>query len=205
MDTEPYEGKFPKIWGAGSGPRMMEIIGKYCDGWIPGTITSPDDYAAKLKAVRLAAEKAGRDPMALETPFMAVALIANDDKEIAEIVEAPLIKSLVMQTPARVMRQFGFEHPLGDEWRGIQDITPEALPKERVMHLIKNFNPEAFLAITPHGPPAKIAKLFKSYIDAGAKTTFKVMDYAGMAGLKYGAKSAQNLRATEDEIMRLVG
>jgi hypothetical protein len=30
------------------------------------------------------------------------------------------------------------------------------------------------------------------------------MDYAGMAGLKYGAKSAQNLRATEDEIIRLV-
>jgi phthiodiolone/phenolphthiodiolone dimycocerosates ketoreductase len=183
---------------------MMEIIGTYCDGWLPGTITSPEDYAAKLKVVRQAAEKAGRDPMAIETPFMAVALIANDDAELAEIVQAPLIKSLAMQTPAWVMQQAGFEHPLGDAWRGIQDITPEALPKERVMHLIKNFNPEAFLAITRHGTPKKVAQMFKDYVDAGARTTFKVMDYAGMAGLKYGAKSAQNLRATEDEIMRLV-
>ncbi len=65
MDTEPYEGKFPRIWGAGSGPRMMDVIGANCDGWLPGSVSSPEDYAAKLKIVKTAAEKAGRDPAKL--------------------------------------------------------------------------------------------------------------------------------------------
>ena len=65
LDTEPYEGRFPPIWGAGSGPRVLGIVGRHCDGWWPAGSHSPEDYAAKLKAVRDAAEQAGRDPLAI--------------------------------------------------------------------------------------------------------------------------------------------
>ena len=33
---------------------------------------------------------------------------------------------------------------------------------------------------------------------------FKVMDYGGMAGLKFAAKSPAKVRETEDEVLRLV-
>ena len=33
----------------------------------------------------------------------------------------------------------------------------------------------------------------------------KILDYGGMAGLKYAARSAQKVREAEDEIARLVG
>jgi phthiodiolone/phenolphthiodiolone dimycocerosates ketoreductase len=33
----------------------------------------------------------------------------------------------------------------------------------------------------------------------------KILDYSGMAGLAYGARSAANVRATEDELLRLCG
>src|ERR1700723_65025 len=57
LDTEPYEGRYPPIWAGGSGPRIMGIIGRHCDGWWPAGAYSPDDYAAKLKTVRDAAEQ----------------------------------------------------------------------------------------------------------------------------------------------------
>jgi phthiodiolone/phenolphthiodiolone dimycocerosates ketoreductase len=34
---------------------------------------------------------------------------------------------------------------------------------------------------------------------------FKVMDYGGMAGAKYAAKSAEKVRQVEDEVLRLCG
>jgi len=33
----------------------------------------------------------------------------------------------------------------------------------------------------------------------------KILDYGGMAGLKYAARSAQKVRDAEDELLRLVG
>ena len=35
LDTEPYQGKNPEIWIGGSGPRTLEIVGRYADGWWP--------------------------------------------------------------------------------------------------------------------------------------------------------------------------
>ena len=47
-----------------------------------------------------------------------------------------------------------------------------------------------------------MATKFKGFVDAGMRV-FKVMDYGGMAGLKFGATSAAKVRETEDEILRL--
>jgi phthiodiolone/phenolphthiodiolone dimycocerosates ketoreductase len=202
LDTEAFENKDPNIWGAGSGPRMLDIIGRYCDGWMPGTITSPADYATKLKVVQNAAERGGRDPMALATPFLWVCLIAEDDAELAKIVESPLVKSLIMQIPARIMRDMGFEHPLGDDWRGIQDISPELLPRERILKMLKNFNAEVFLKITPHGTPQKVAQFMHDYVKAGVRIP-QINDFSRIAGLKFAEKSVQKVRKAEDELARL--
>ena len=204
LDTEPYEGRFPPIWAGGSGPRMLEIIGRYCDGWWPAGAYSPEDYAQKLQTVRQSAERAGRDPMAITPAFIWTCLIAEDDAELAKILEAPLVKAYVLQIPARIMREHGFEHPLGDEWRGFQDINPEVLPRERILAMLEKVNVEAILAIVPHGTPRQIAKTLAGYSEAGLRVC-KILDYGGMAGLKYAAASPRKVRAAEDEWLRLVG
>ena len=48
LDTEPYEGKPPRIWIGGRGPRMLDIAGRYADGWWPTGAWTPEDYAEKL-------------------------------------------------------------------------------------------------------------------------------------------------------------
>jgi phthiodiolone/phenolphthiodiolone dimycocerosates ketoreductase len=204
LDTEPYEGRLPPIWAGGSGPRMLGIIGRHCDGWWPAGAYSPEDYAAKLKVVRDAAEQAGRDPLAITPAFIWTCLIADDDAELAKILEAPLIKAYVLQIPAAIMRQYGFEHPLGDEWRGYQDINPETLPRERIVAMLKKVDVEALRAIVPHGTPKQIARILKGFVEAGLRVP-KILDYGGMAGLRYAARSAQKVQDAEDELMHLVG
>ena len=204
LDTEPYEGRYPSIWAGGSGPRMLDIIGRYCDGWWPAGAYSPEDYAQKLQVVRSSAERAGRDPTAITPAFIWTCLIAQDDAELARVLEAPLVKAYVLQIPAQIMRQYGFEHPLGDGWRGYQDINPEVLPRERILAMLEKVNVEAILAVVPHGTPQQVARTLKGFVEAGLRVP-KILDYSGMAGLKFAARSAQNVREAEDELLRLVG
>jgi phthiodiolone/phenolphthiodiolone dimycocerosates ketoreductase len=203
LDTEPFEGRFPRIWVGCSGPRMLEITGRYADGWWPADTYSPEDYAAKLKVIRDSAERAGRDPMAITPAFIWPCFICNDDAELAEILSAPLIKAYVLQIPAEIMNTYGFEHPLGDGWRGYQDINPAVLPRERIVDMLKKVNVDAIRAIVPNGTPRKIARILKSLVEAGMQVP-KILDYGGMAGLKYAALSANKVREAEDELLRLL-
>jgi phthiodiolone/phenolphthiodiolone dimycocerosates ketoreductase len=204
MDTEPYEGKFPRIWIGATGPRMLDIAGRYADGWWPAGDYCPEDYAGKLKLLRESAERAGRDPMAITPCFILFSLVASDDKELAEILKAPLVKAIVMQIHADELTKRGFKHPLGDNWRGIHDLDPGKMSREVIVDMLKRTDPEAILALVPHGTPKQVAKTYKAYYDAGMRVP-KILDYSGMAGLKFAARSADKVRETEDEFMRLVG
>ena len=203
MDTEPFEGRFPRIWVGCSGPRMLEITGRYADGWWPAGAWTPEDYAIKLKAIRDSAEHAGRDAMAIVPANIQTCLIGHDEAELSEILSAPLIKAWVLQASAQDMQKFGFEHPLGHGWRGYQDINPEVLPRERILDMLKKTNVEAIRKIIPCGTPKEVARRLKGFVDAGLRVV-KILDYGGMAGLKFAARSAEKVRAAEDELMRLV-
>ena len=99
LDTEPYGGRHPRIWIGASGPRTLEIVGRYADGWWPTGAWNPDDYAQKLATVRASAERAGRDPMAITPCYIQVCLIGRDDAALAEILDAPLVKHSCYRCP----------------------------------------------------------------------------------------------------------
>lgn len=204
LDTEPYQGRHPQIWIGASGPRMLDIAGRHADGWWPAGAWTPEHYAEMLSAVRTSAERAGRDPMAITPGFMQVCLIGADDAALAEIVQAPLVTAFLLQVSAKTLRCFGFEHPMGENWRGFQDIDPAVLTRERILAFLADAQPEMLLAVVPHGTPSEVAKIIKAYIDAGLRVP-KILDYGAMAGLAYAESSAANVRAAEDELLRLCG
>lgn len=72
------------------------------------------------------------------------------------------------------------------------------------MEFLHRVRPEMVLAVVPHGTPKQVAKIVKSYVDAGLRVP-KILDYGAMAGLDHAQSSAANVRATEDELMRLCG
>lgn len=204
LDTEPYEGRFPPIWIGASGPRMLEIVGRHADGWWPAGAWSPEHYAEMLGAVRQSAERAGRDPLAITPCFVQVCLIAEDDGALERIVRSPLVASFLLQVPAHVLRRFGFDHPMGADWGGFHELNPATLTRERIVEFLAKVDPEAILAVVPHGTPNQVARTIKSYVDAGLRVP-KILDYATMAGLDFSAASAANVRRTEDELLTLCG
>jgi phthiodiolone/phenolphthiodiolone dimycocerosates ketoreductase len=203
LDTEPFEGRFPRIWIGCSGPRMLEIAGREADGWWPVGSFSPEGYARMLGGLRRSAERAGRDPAAITTAAFMTCLIGEED-EIAEMVQAPLVKAFLLQVRGDYLRERGQAHPLGDAWRGIHDIDPGALTRERLVDFLARVTPQMILAVVPHGTPKRVAQILKGYVEAGLQVP-RVLDYGGMAGLKFAARSAAKVRAAEDELIRLAG
>lgn len=204
MDTEFYQGKAPRLWVGCNGPRMLEITGRYADGWWPAGAWEPEEYAAKLQVIRESAERAGRDPMAIVPATIQTCMIAYDDAELAEILEAPMVKAFLLMVTGKDLGARGFEHPLGANWGGYQEIDPKVLPRERVLSFLDKARPEMVKAMIPTGTPAQVAQRLKGFVEAGLRVP-KIMDYSSMAGLKFAAKSATKVRETEDALLALVG
>jgi phthiodiolone/phenolphthiodiolone dimycocerosates ketoreductase len=202
MDTDLYDGNPPRIWAGCSGPRMLDIAGRYVDGWWPSGAWRPEDYAAKLKILRDSAECAGRDPAAI-VPANIIMCLLGDEAEVAEMLQQPLVKSILLMLTAEELRSFGHEHPMGPTWRGYQDINPGILTRERIIQFCNEVDTRAITDLLPVGTPQQVARKFKGFCDAGMRV-FKVMDYGGMAGLKFAGASAAKVRETEDEVLRLV-
>ncbi len=204
LDTEPYGGRPPPIWIGASGPRMLDIAGRYADGWWPAGAWTPEHYAEMLAAVRTSAERAGRDPLAITPCFIQVCLIGESEAALSEILQAPLVQAFLLQVSAETLRGFGFEHPMGPDWRGFQDIDPAVLTRDRIVEFLAKVQPEMLLAVVPHGTPKQVAAIIKTFVDAGLRVP-KILDYSAMAGLGHAASSAANVLAAEDALLALCG
>jgi phthiodiolone/phenolphthiodiolone dimycocerosates ketoreductase len=201
MDTDLYGGQCPPIWLGAAGPRMLAICGREADGWWPAGSFTPEDYAAKLKVILDAGDAAGRD-MTHFTPAITQISLIGDAGEIDEMLQTPMVKSIILMLTAQDLRQFGYDHPMGPGWRGIMDFDPVKLSRDKIIAFCDAVDTQAIRDIFPVGTPAEVAAKFKGLAEAGMRV-FKVMDYGGMAGLKYGARSAEKVRAVEDEVLRL--
>ena len=203
LDTELYDGKAPQIWTGAAGPRMLGITGREADGWWPAGAYTPEDYAAKLQAIMDAGEGAGRD-MSHFCPAITQICLIGDEGEIDEIIAQPMVKSIILMLTAKDLKQFGYDHPMGPDWRGIMDFDPVKLSREAMIRFCDEMDPQSIRDIFPVGTPRQVAEKMKGFVDAGMRV-FKLMDYGGMGGMKFGAKSAAKVREAEDELLRLCG
>jgi len=203
LDAELFDGTPPPVWIGASGPRMLGITGRYADGWWPTGSDGPEEYAAKLAVITRAAEEAGRDPAGIVPAKMVMCLIGEPD-ELREMLQRPMVKSLGLQLTAESYRRRGFTHPMGESWRGIQDLEPESPSRDRLIRFFDEVDVDAILAGVPHGTPKEVAQEIAALHDAGARMV-SILDYSGMAGQEFAAASAQKVRETEDEVLRLLG
>jgi phthiodiolone/phenolphthiodiolone dimycocerosates ketoreductase len=203
LDAELPPSGAPPIWIGANGPRMLRLVGQYGDGWWPTGSEGPESYAAKLAVIHAAAERAGRDPAAIVPAKMVVCLIGETD-ELRAALDQPLVKSLVLQLTAEALRAQGYEHPMGPDWQGVQGIDPSVLTRERLLRLFAEVDPAAILSVVPHGTPQQVAQQVAAFGEAGARVV-SILDYSGMAGQAFAARSAQNVRETEDALLRLTG
>lgn len=129
----PYRGKWPEIWVASQGPRMLRATGRYADAWFPSAVTRPVDYAEKLDAVRSAASDAGRNPSSVLPAATLMLVVASSRSAVDEALESTILRSMVLCLPDSAWTRHGRQHPLGAGFSGMQDIIPQTMDEQSVL------------------------------------------------------------------------
>jgi phthiodiolone/phenolphthiodiolone dimycocerosates ketoreductase len=153
FDLPPYRGKWPEIWIAAHGPRMLRATGRYADAWFPVLVFRPKDYARGLEAVRAAASDAGRDPMSITAANLMVVVTGGSRDDVDEALNSVAMKAFALNIPGETWAGHGVQHPLGADFAGVQDLVPQTFDEQTVLSYTKDvptsLMKEAFLTGTP--------------------------------------------------------
>ena len=117
------------IWLGAYGPRMMRVVGRLADGWIPSLPRLPlDQVLPKQDAIDEAARKAGRDPAAIRRVANLNGVIADSGGDWLRGPAEHWVEELVKL--ARDLRFTGFvawfddEDQLGQTERFATEVVP---------------------------------------------------------------------------------
>jgi phthiodiolone/phenolphthiodiolone dimycocerosates ketoreductase len=142
MDLEPPPGRTPEIWVAAHGPRMLQLTGRYADGWVPAlTMVSPDEYGSKLGMVRASAAAAGRAPDLVTPALFAYTALAHTERGVQAMLKSRLLRYFGLLAHADLWRKAGADHPFGADFRPI-DFVPERYDRRTLDDALAAVPPE---------------------------------------------------------------
>jgi phthiodiolone/phenolphthiodiolone dimycocerosates ketoreductase len=165
----PYRGKWPEIWVAAHGPRMLRITGRYADAWVPFVLSRPTDYVRALEAVRTAASDAGRDPMSV-IPAVNRALVTGRNRDdVDEALDSVFMKASALAAPGEAWARHGVEHPMGAHFSGVHDLIPQAIDKQAALSYTANVPASLMKEICFHGTPNEVIDQVAEWRDHGLR------------------------------------
>ena len=129
----PVKGRWPQIWVASHGPRMLRATGRYADGWFPVSFFSPEKYADGLHQVLVAADDAHRDPRAIVAANTHYVVTGRSSEEVDEALDSVPVRAFALNIPAWAWAEHGAQHPLGESFVGFQDILPQTLDEQTAL------------------------------------------------------------------------
>ena len=118
FDLPPYRGKWPEIWIAAHGPRMLRATGRYGDGFYPAFPHRPEGYKQRLDAVRSAASDAGRDPESIIPAVQLFVITGRTHEDVDEAIDSQLIRAFALNAPDELFSRHGARHPMGTGFSG---------------------------------------------------------------------------------------
>ncbi|HUG16955.1 MAG TPA: LLM class flavin-dependent oxidoreductase [Thermomicrobiales bacterium] len=169
MDLQPPRRRTPEIWIAAHGPRMLELTGRFGDGWLPVAVVSPEDYAARLAVVRRSAITAGREPSRIRPCLQSYVVFAPTMREAQAMLDTRLIRFVALLAPAELWSQFGERHPFGEDFRGFVDFLPEAHTRQELDDALAAVPREALSQAITWGTPERVASRLRDFGQAGAR------------------------------------
>ncbi len=170
FDLPLYGGKPPRIWIAAHAPRMLELAGRYGDGWVPSLKTTPEEYRRRLAAIRTAAAAAGRPFEDFVPAQLLVTAIGESRQQVIDLaMSSRLGAAMSLLVPAEVWRAHGKRHPLGEKFRGFIDIVPPRVTEEHIERAAREMSPALLLSSMYAGSPAEIRDEVAPLVEAGAR------------------------------------
>ncbi|GLY44512.1 phthiodiolone/phenolphthiodiolone dimycocerosates ketoreductase [Amycolatopsis sp. NBRC 101858] len=204
LDLRAPKGRRPEIWLAAHGPRMLELTGRYADGWYPWEPVGPDEYGRRLREVQGAAKRAGRDPEAIQAAQVLTVVLGRDEQHVRRLLRAKSVRYLALLADAGAWRAFGAEHPLGPDFRGAMDLLPHRYSRTQVEDAISAAPDELVASRVVAGTPKQVRDRIGGLVDAGLRHPVLVAASAlvtpadavySMAGLVWLSRSLRTRRA----------
>ena len=193
----PYRGKWPEIWIAAHGPRMLRATGRYADAWFPAATARPKNYAAGLEKVRAAASDAGRDPLSITAANWLFVVTGGSGGEVDDALGSTAMKAFALNVPAEVWARHGVSHPLGDDFTGAQDIIPQTLNEQTVLSAAAEVPPSLLKQVFLTGTPDEVIEQAAEWRDCG-------MDYPVLANMSAVQPSLRRGLAATAPFMRIL-
>jgi phthiodiolone/phenolphthiodiolone dimycocerosates ketoreductase len=169
FDLPTYRGRWPEIWIAAHGPRMLRATGRYGDGFFPAFAHTPQEYAQRLEVVRSAASDAGRDPMAITPALWCMAVPGRNSADVDELLESEVVKAGALIAPDDFYARHGAQHPLGVGFSGAQDILPQDWDEQTALSYIKSIPLSLLREMYLCGTPAEIVERAAEWRDCGVR------------------------------------
>lgn len=186
LPTRPYGQKPPKFI-ATPGLFPIEYLGQYADGMLVSLkryLGGAKQYTADVKRIKDAAEKAGRDPSELRFAAAVLTFMHDDPKELDRLAAKRQSRFSAMMIGAdrgAHWRNFGFVHPLGEDWGYARNAAPGKLNAEQLSKAIDAVPPEAVKKVGFFtGSVQQVAEMLMPYVEGGLNYC-GIVNYAGWA------------------------
>lgn len=169
FDLPPYRGKWPEIWIAAHGPRMLRAAGRYADGYFPAFPHMQQEYAQRLAAVRTAASDAGRDPSAIVPAMWFMVVTGRTHDDVEEALDSEVFRAGALNAPDAFYAKHGAQHPLGEGFAGAQDILPQSWDEQTALSHIKKVPKDVVRSMLLCGTPDEILERAAEWRDHGVR------------------------------------
>jgi phthiodiolone/phenolphthiodiolone dimycocerosates ketoreductase len=165
----PHRGRWPQIWVAAHGPRMLRATGRYADAWLPAGMMTPQDYARRLDLVRSAASDAGRDPLSILPAVNPVVFTGNSREDVDAAMDSAAGRAAGLCVPGSEWKRHGATHPLGEDFSGIQDFVPQTMDRQTILSYVAQVPPSLLREMTLNGTPDEVIDQAAVWRDHGVR------------------------------------
>ena len=190
FDLPPYKGRWPEIWVAAHGPRMLRLAGRHADAWFPAFIFRPKDYARALEVVRSAACDAGRDPSTVIPAVLLAVVTGRSEDDVDEALDCVGAKMYGLTGSAEVWARHGAEHPMGPDFTGAQDIAPQVLDETTALEYTSKVPRSVLEEMFLTGTPDQVIEKVADWRDHGLRYVVVANSSGAQRSLRKGMASA---------------
>jgi len=184
LRLNPFKkGKFPPVWIAARGNRMLDITSRLGDGWLP-IFLKPEVYKEKLRILRKYTLKAGRNVDEI-TPAVILGVITDENsEEVDKMLKNPITKNNLITLYHEDFKPYGLSHPLGENIDGTLEFIPTHYDKESLLQTIEKIPDKMCHDFYLNGSPDEIIGQIENYGKVGAKHII-LFNVSILCGLKY--------------------
>jgi phthiodiolone/phenolphthiodiolone dimycocerosates ketoreductase len=169
FDLPPYRGKWPEIWIAAHGPRMLRAAGRYGDAFFPSFAHRPVDYKQRLDVVRSAASDAGRDPMSIIPAMQLFVVTGRTRADVDEALDSEVLRVFGLNASDEVFTRHGAQHPLGAGFTGAQDLLPHGIDEQTALSHAAAVPSSVLREFLLNGTPDEVIEQAAQWRDGGVR------------------------------------